>query len=194
MVQSIVIKMQQVHDARVVRVFEKDDGQTIKNCDALITNDHDLTLCVRVADCLPIMVADKKGQSFGIIHAGWRGLNKKIISKTIAKMKKEFGVNPKNLVVWIGPHICVKHYEVKSDVSDKFRKYPDAVKKENGKEFLDLGLVAIKQLIGSGVRDKNIQIDEGCTYADKSLFSYRRGNLKNRNLYILNVKSVPGAE
>ena len=112
-----MIGMEQVHSNNVVRVSKTDDRKIIKNCDALISNNPKMVLYVRVADCLPILISDKKSQSFGIIHAGWRGLQKQIISNTICKMVKEFSSDPENLEVTIGPHICQKHYEIKDDVS-----------------------------------------------------------------------------
>jgi len=170
-----MVKMQQVHGNNVVRVYKKDDGKTIENCDALITNEKDLELCVRVADCLPVSVVDKKDLGVGLIHAGWRGLEKQVISKTIKKMIEEFSVKPEYLEVKIGPHICKSHYEVGAEVSDKF----------NSERFLDLAEVAKQQLVEVGV--KNITIDSTCTFEDEKLFSYRRGDKKDRNIYLLKI-------
>jgi YfiH family protein len=182
-----MIGMQQIHGNNIVRVTAKDDGKNIENCDALISNDPKVKLYVKVADCLPISVIDKKSHSFGLIHAGWRGLDNKIITKTIKLMVKEFSSNPEDLDVSIGPHICQKHYEVKNDVSDKFAEFPEAVLKKDGKEYLDLAKIAELQLISVGVKKENIRIDNKCTFEDDRLFSYRRGDNTNRNIYTLTV-------
>ena len=176
--------MEQVHGDSVTCVSSVDDGKIIKGCDALITNDPKAQLSVRVADCLPIWVNDKKHRSFGLIHAGWRGLHKKIIIKTIEKMVKDYNTDPKNLKVTIGPHICQKHYEVKKDVSSKFVNFSGAIIKNSGKEFLDLAGVAKLQLKNAGVDEKNIKIDKRCTFEDEKLYSYRRDKTDKRNLYI----------
>ena len=71
-----MVSMQQVHGSGVFLVDHNDDGKIIKGCDALISNDPGVILSVRVADCLPISVVDKKNRSIGLIHAGWRGFDK----------------------------------------------------------------------------------------------------------------------
>lgn len=175
-----VIKMQQVHGNDVVRVDSKDIGSTITSCDGLITNDPKVTLCVRVADCLPISVIDKKGRGVGLIHAGWRGLDNRIIGKTIKTMSRDFKINKEELIIKIGPHICEKHYEVKSDVGDKFGVVGN----------LDLAKVACDQFINLGVKKENITVDPRCTFEDKSLYSYRRDKTDKRNLITLKIDSA----
>jgi polyphenol oxidase len=180
------ISMQQVHENNVVRVNRSHMGQVIKNCDALISDDPKVTLSVRVADCLPISFIDKKNHVFGIVHAGWRGLDKKIIVRTVWRMVKEFLIDPKGLEVSIGPHICAKHYEVKKDVSDKFANFPGATEKVNKKILLDLEKIAEFQLIETGIKKENITKDKRCTFEDKNLFSYRRDKTLNRNIILFN--------
>lgn len=175
-----MVLMEQVHGNRIVRVSVRDNGQIIPNCDALISNDPEVTLSVRVADCLPVSAIDKKSHSFGLIHAGWRGLEKQIVAKTIHKMTEEFSSNPGNFEVSIGPHICQKHYEVKSDVSKQFTKYPASILRKGGKDFLDLAKIARLQLISVGVKKENIKLDSKCTFEDLSLPSFRRDNTSLR--------------
>lgn len=176
--------MEQVHGNRVVVVGKKDDGKTIKNCDALITSDAGVSLSVHVADCLPIFVTDEKGQVFGVIHAGWRGLAKGIIRETLLLMQKELRMKNEELIIFIGPHICKKHYEVKDDVYSKFLTFKGGSLK-GGRTFLDLGEIAKEQFVSLGVDPKNITIDPTCTFESKDLFSFRRGDKTDRNLYIL---------
>ena len=180
-----LILMQQVHGNNVVTVGSKDAGTVIPDCDAIITNDPKVTLGVRVADCLPISVTDKKSRTIGLIHAGWRGLEQKIIEKTLQNMIKDFSSNPKDLEIVIGPHICAKHYEVKADVSSKFSDYPGAVLGNGDKVFLDLAKVAKLQLLSLGIKEENIKIDERCTFEDKKFFSFRRDRTEKRNLLTL---------
>lgn len=182
-----MISMQQVHGSGVFLVDHNDDGKVIKNCDALISNDPGVALSVRVADCLPISVVDKKRRSIGLIHAGRRGLDKKIIAKTIQLMVKEFSSDPPDLKVIIGPHICQKHYEVRDDIASKFVKFPGAIFKKESKEFLDLAIVAEFQLIESGVKKENININKTCTFEDLSLPSFRRDKTAERFTVELNI-------
>ncbi len=187
MLSLAMVGMQQVHGNTVTRVYKSDDGKIMENCDALISNDPQVTLSVRVADCLPISVIDKKSRSIGLIHAGWRELDKSIISKTVEIMVKEFSVDPTGFEVLIGPHICQKHYEVKEDVSSKFREWPGTVLKKDDKEFLDLGKIAELQLIAAGVPRKNIKTDKTCTFEDLSLSSFRRDKTSERMVITLSL-------
>ncbi len=177
-----LVLMQQVHGNNVQIVTSSDIGKTIPECDGLITNDPKLTLGVRVADCLPIVIKDKKSRVFGIVHAGWRGLDNGIIEKAVRKVINEFSSNPGELEVNIGPHICRKHYEVKSDVSSRFRSYPGAIIQgiNPKKLYLDLANVAISQLVAQGINPRNIKVDKRCTFEDSSLPSFRRNKTSDR--------------
>jgi len=183
-----MISMQQVHGSGVFLVDHNDDGKIIKGCDALISNDPGVILSVRVADCLPISVVDKKNRSIGLIHAGWRGLDKKIIVKTVRLMAREFSSEPKVLKVTIGPHICQKHYEVKNDVSSKFAKFSGAILQKDNKEFLDLAKIAEFQLTESGIKKENIKTNKTCTFEDPLLLSFRRDKTSRRFTVELNIQ------
>lgn len=179
--------MRQVHGNNVVFVDSKNIGQEIQSCDGLITNDPKIVLKVSTADCLPISIVDKKTKSIGLIHAGWRGLENGIIKITIQKMVTTFSSKPSDLIVKIGPHICVKHYEIKKDVADKFLEFKYSVSYKNEKIYLDIGMVAFEQFVSSGVKKENIDVSKMCTFEDSSLSSYRRGDLKKRSQTYLKV-------
>ncbi len=178
-----MVRMQQVHGNKVVIVSNGDDGKAVPGCDGLITNDPKLELAVRTADCLPILVTDKKGLIHGVIHAGWRGLRKRVIGKTLNLINRKFGIGPSNLRIYIGPHICVFHYEVKGDVAGFF----DETVIIDNKKYLDLALVANNQLINLGVLKKNIEINKTCTFESKDHFSYRRDKTNKRNQYLFRL-------
>lgn len=183
------IKMEQVHGNNVVFVTKKDIGKTIRECDGLITNSSDVTLRIRVADCLPIFLSDIASNSIGVVHAGWRGLDNKIIEKAVLLMSKKLKAKSQSLHVYIGPHICQKHYEIKSDVSDKFKQYPKALTVKDTvlhgrRTFLDLAMVAKEQLMTLGIKKENINIDPKCTYENRELKSFRRGDKKGRSVYL----------
>ena len=75
------------------------------------------TVCVvQTADCLPLLVTNKKGAIVAAIHAGWRGLLNGVIENTIHKMN----MSPNELLVWLGPAISQKHFEVGFDVKHSF--------------------------------------------------------------------------
>jgi len=179
--------MEQVHGNSVVCVGKENYGKIIKECDGLVTNDPGATLSVRVADCLPIFFYSPSTESIGLVHAGWRGLQKGIIKKTLNLMFEKFGSKPGDTTIYVGPHICVKHYEVKSDVAQFFSDYPDATTYSHGKIYLNLGKVAQKQLTDFGVKKNKIKFDDKCTFEEVSLDSYRRGSLVKRTRYLFRL-------
>lgn len=185
-----IVLMEQVHGNRVITVDKKDIGKTIPKCDGLITSDDEVALCVRVADCLPISIVDKKGRAVGLIHAGWKGLNNEIISVAIDKMVGVFSINSSDLEINIGPHICQKHFEVRNDVLNKFKEFPEAILRVDEKTYLDLAKIATKQLVKKGVRKQNIQINKICTFENKTTPSYRRNKTIKRSRYYLDLVGI----
>ena len=183
--------MQQMHGNRVVKVDSFDNGKTIKKCDGMITNDPKAALSVHVADCLPLFFYSPTTNSIGVAHAGWRGLENGILKETVNSFNMKLKAKSEDLIVFIGPHICQKHYEVGSNVAQKFSDYKEAIKKRNGKTFLDLGAVATLQLISMGVKKKNITVSHDCTYENKNLDSYRRKDMKRETRYVFTLPDSP---
>lgn len=132
-------------------------------------------LSVTIADCLPIVIFDPQKEVIGLIHCGWKGLEKKIIEKAVKKMEENFVVNSNELLAGIGPGIGSCHFEVKEDFLARFNSYHDAIIKKDRKSYIDLKLIAKRQLEETGIKPENIYISSVCTYcqADK-YFSYRK--------------------
>jgi len=89
--------------------------------DAIITNQKKLPIAVLTADCVPILLYDKKREMIAAIHAGWKGAFKDIIKKVINFMSKK-GCNKKNIIAAVGPCIGKVNYNVKEDFKKKFIK------------------------------------------------------------------------
>jgi hypothetical protein len=145
------------------------------------------------ADCLPLLITNKQGTLVSAIHAGWKGLYLGIVTKTITEclVKKEGQTQAKDLLVWIGPAISAKHFEVGQDVRDDF------VKKDLGnqrffteltlqksqtnepKYLADLVGIVRQELKYLGVTD--VFGGDLCTYAQSEQFySYRRSGKTGR--------------
>jgi YfiH family protein len=182
-----IVNMHLTHGNKIVRVDQKDGGKLLEGTDGIITNSDQIYLAVLIADCLPVAIYDPVTNSSGLVHSGWRGLHRGIIKNAVTQMSREYGSKPSDLTAFIGSHICQKHYEVKEDVSSKFKKYPKAILKNKEKIYLDLGEVARQQLVGVGIKNKNIKIDPTCTFENKELFSFRRGDKKERNLFLFHL-------
>jgi len=153
--------------------------------DGLITDVPGLLIAVQAADCLPVIVVDKKRRAVGVFHAGWRGTVKRIVEKGVGAMQRHFGSDPRDLVAAIGPGIRGCCYEVGEEVRVEFEaqfaygaklfhevKQSDAVREKypllfmtarapgHGelppKLFLDLVEANRRQLVEAGVGAKNI--------------------------------------
>lgn len=173
--ETEIVTAQLVHGNNVTVVSKKDAGHHMPQTDGLLTDQKGLVLSITVADCLPIFLYDPEKKVVGLLHAGWRGLDAKIIYSAIELLKKRFAVLPENLIVGIGPGIGPCHFAVHEDVLEKFSNYPNTSEKRNNEYFLDLKQIAKQQLIAKNVQTDHIEINNLCTYCEKNMyFSHRR--------------------
>lgn len=134
--------------------------------DALLTNQPTVTLFMRFADCVPIFLFDPIHKVVGMVHAGWQGTVKRIVTRTIAEMQKQYQTRPQDVYAGIGPSICVDHYEVQKDVVDLVSKHlgvvgMSCVFQKNGRNFFNLQKANTLQLNQVGV--ENIEQSMICT-------------------------------
>jgi YfiH family protein len=129
---------------------------------------------VLVADCLPVLLADRAGSVVGIAHAGWRGLAAGVLEATLACMR----VRATDVVAWLGPSIGPRAFEVGADVRAAFcdANAGDAsafVPAAPGKWLADLPALASARLARAGVR--HVAGGHWCTVGEPArFFSYRR--------------------
>ena len=171
----------QTHGNRVKVITKKEskgwlkEESAIENCDALITNIPHIMLTILTADCVPILMYDKKEKVVSIIHAGWRGTQKNIVQKTIQKMQEVYDTNPQDIIAFIAPSIRKCCYEVTKEVAKHFLHMPQTLIQKKDKYRLDLATVNKNHLLESGVKEKNIEISSLCTSCEvETLFSYRK--------------------
>lgn len=91
--------------------------------DAIFTNNPDVTLMMRFADCVPLLFHDPVQKVIGIVHAGWLGTALQISRIAVEALAERYNSKPQDLVVGIGPAICGDCYEVGEDVVKRFEKY-----------------------------------------------------------------------
>ena len=117
-----IFLVKQIHGNKFIFL---DKNSKIKNrsiaADAIITEKERFPIAVLTADCVPILLFDKKKKIIAAIHAGWKSAFKGIIDKVIKFMLKK-GCECKNITVGIGPSISKKNYNVKQDFKNKFIK------------------------------------------------------------------------
>jgi len=123
------IGMCQIHSdiIRVVNFADAKPSVETARADALITNQPGLLLTVQVADCVPILLADKKRRAIAAIHSGWRGTLQRIAEKALGRMQMEFGTRPRDVIAALGPGIGQCCFEVGPEVATEYEaKFPDA--------------------------------------------------------------------
>jgi YfiH family protein len=178
-----LVTLRQVHGTDIVVIDEPNEDYShflSLESDAIITNQPNLMIGVCVADCVPILLFDPEKKVIAAVHAGWQGTAGKLVSKTIAGMKSEFGCNPKKLRAAIGPCIGKCCYEVDAPVRQAFLNNgliwdscAEAV--GEGKWRLDMAAANRDLMMQSGLPDDAIQSSEMCVCCHRELyFSYRR--------------------
>ncbi len=171
-----------VHGDRVLR-WEDEPEDT--QADASVTALTGMPCVVTAADCLPVLFCDRSGTTVGAAHAGWRGLSIGVLEATVQAM----GVNPAEILAWLGPAIGPSAFEVGTEVRDAFVSVDPAAAgafvtvgpQKSGKYFADLYALARQRLARAGVRVTQVYGGEHCTYSDpKRFFSYRRDRVCGR--------------
>lgn len=116
-----LITLRQIHSSLIRRVTSRDASEEVcHKGDGMLTNKSGLLLAIQTADCIPVLVVDRKRRAVAAFHAGWRGTLKRIVETGIGRMRLEFGSKPKDLVAAIGPGIGQCCYAVGEEVRSEF--------------------------------------------------------------------------
>ena len=171
-----IVVPRQIHGSAVRIVNEPG---TIAQCDGLITAERGLFLSVSVADCLPIILVDRKSRTLAVLHGGWRGTCSGVVSVALGMMRKELYVDPANLSCYIGPGARSCCYEVGEEVACQFDER-FVIQLVDRKYLLDLPGHNRDVLIREGVPEKFIEVSEKCTICSPELLhSYRRDGARS---------------
>jgi polyphenol oxidase len=176
--------LEQVHGNKIVEA--QADGR-VRTADACFTREQGLACVVMTADCLPVLICDKQGTQVAAVHCGWRSLSQSILEKTIST----FSTSPQDLLVYLGPAISAKHFEVGMDVLEAFFETSRSAQHTDkiaaaflpGKRplhfYADIYALAKAELDSLGV--KNIYGGGACTFAESdTYYSYRRDGVTGR--------------
>jgi YfiH family protein len=177
-----MLSVKQVHgtDALVVDRPILDSDRFDGGWDALVTDQPGVTVTVRTADCVPVLVYDSRRRVVAAIHAGWRGAVADIVPKTLALMHHRFGSSVADLRVSIGPSAGSCCYEVDGPVLHQlragFEEWPSVVRGCDGdKAHLDLRGLIRRQVERHGLDSTQVSVVNLCTICHDDLFySYRR--------------------
>ncbi len=145
--------------------------------DIIMTDNPEVTLFMRYADCVPIVFYDPSKRVVGLAHAGWKGTVKKVGEKAVESMQARYGSDPKDLIAVIGPSIGPDRYEVGPEVVDavktEFGEHAESFLPEyNGRKHFDLWASNEWTLKEAGVG--RIDVSRICSSENNDLwFSHR---------------------
>jgi purine-nucleoside/S-methyl-5'-thioadenosine phosphorylase / adenosine deaminase len=185
------VLLKQMHGTNVV-VLDRESIDAARRsppvADAAVTRLPGVVCAVATADCLPVVFADRRGDTIGVAHAGWRGLAAGVLEATVSAMTCE-GAAADDLVVWFGPAIGPAVFEVGADVFTAFCAGDSGASAcfapyREGKWLADLYSLARRRLAACGVTD--ISGGGWCTFSDATRFhSYRRERANGRMLTLV---------
>jgi YfiH family protein len=196
-----LLRVRQVHGTSVL-VRRPGDGQEAllgHTADIIVSSDPAIGIAIQTADCVPILIADRRKGVVAAAHAGWRGLAAGVPRIAVEALATEFGSNPADLSAAAGPSIRACCYEVGPDVRDGFMAagWPDAKlarwffaastpsganptmpglrPARRGHVFLDTARAAADQLELAGVPVDRVFVSDLCTASHPdALCSFRR--------------------
>jgi YfiH family protein len=201
-----LVSLRQIHSDLIHRVdrtrVDEMPEQPLAG-DGMVTDTPGLVVAVQAADCLPVIMVDRKQRAVGVLHAGWRGTVQRIVEKGVGEMRKHFKSDPRHLLAAIGPGVHGCCYEVGEEVRTRFEAqfaYADILFREvkdsdpvrekypllfltarapghgelPAKLFLDLVEANRRQLLDAGLMAKNVDTSAPCTACHTELlFSFR---------------------
>ena len=185
----------QVHENTVLRVTDEDSARGINpslaelsGCDGLFLDGSARkidALCVKTADCVPILLSSKDGKEVSAVHAGWRGT----VADIVTKAAEKFTCKKEDILCAIGPCIGVCCYEVGEEVYEavkrlfSFKGIKDKTESmfrnictctANTKKKANLSEINRQLLINFGIPEENIDVSEICTAChEDEFFSHR---------------------
>jgi YfiH family protein len=116
-----LVTLKQIHSSIIKVVRKADAGEEAHHkADGMMTDDRGVLLGIQTADCIPVLIADRRKRAVGAFHAGWRGTLKRIVEHGVGRMRLEFGSRPEDLIAAIGPGIGQCCYAVGEEVRTEF--------------------------------------------------------------------------
>jgi YfiH family protein len=199
-----LLTLRQIHSNLVVVAGRRDlSRQLPMKADGLMTDEPNLLLGVQTADCISVLVADRKRRAVAAFHAGWRGTVKRIVEEGVGRMRLQFGSNPEDMVAAIGPGVGACCYAIGEEVLSEFEsqflyarelfhevdsadvvriKYPMLFLTQRAPGHsplgpslhLDLVEANRRQLLAAGLKPRSIKVIGGCTSCHTGLFFSHR--------------------
>ena len=184
---ALLLRPRQVHGTSVV--VKRRGGEAGRweaerpRADIILTDDPGVAVAVQVADCVPVLIADRRTGAVAAVHAGWRGTARRVVQVAVTALGEAFRSRPSDLVAALGPGIGPCCYEVGSELLDVFAAAGHLpaernrwfVRSDDGRVRLDVPLANRDQLLAAGLAPDAVHVAGLCTASHPELFySYRR--------------------
>jgi polyphenol oxidase len=205
-----LVRMRQVHctdifevkrENGVGRVFpDPRTGKTLPTpfsewpeADIAVSDDPSVALSVRVADCVPILLADRRSGAVAAVHAGWKGTAARAAMVAVQSLTSRYRTKAEDVIAAVGPSIGPCCYEVGSELAGYFSSHTEASTWfiQDAKPHFDLWRATRDQLIRAGLQAEQIHMCNLCTFDHPTLFhSYRRDG-QNAGRLVAAIRSAP---
>ena len=184
--------LQQVHGTQVINAADPLAAGAVAVADASFCTQAGCVCVVLTADCLPVLLTDRRGGQVAAVHAGWRGLAAGVIEQTVACLQQP----GEALMAWLGPAIGPAVYQVGDEVRETFIRH-DALaaaafqKAPQGGWLADMYRLARQRLAAQGVTA--VYGGRACSFSDaERFFSYRRDGVTGRMASLIWIDSGDG--
>lgn len=169
-------------------VVGKNVNNTNPECDVLMTNEKNVALAVKPADCLVAIFTTRKdnpNRCFAVVHAGRIGVGKNVVAVAVEALKKQYGVNPHDLLVGVTPGITIKNHAVKSraDLVNP-ESWSNFSEDRDGVVYVDMYGLFRKQCIDAGIFPEHIaqyEVDTFDAAVKGESFSHRYAQINQNN-------------
>lgn len=166
-----VASLRQVHGNRTVILREA--SNRTEEADGIITDQANLWLSIRAADCQQLIIYAPEAHVCGVIHAGWKGLKAEVIRAFFKTLEKTFGIQPSQTYVGIGPSLC----EQCAEFTDPYRELEGLNTLFINGRNANLQAIADSQLDGLGIPRSQRERHADCTKCMSDIYwSYRGGD------------------
>ena len=196
-----------MHGARIVIAPGLKRSTKYAGVDGFLTASPEQPLAILTADCVPVFLSADGGRVVGLLHAGWRGIQKRILPKAIRMIKRTWGIPASRVQAWTGPHIGPCCFEVQWDVAQYFPatrlrrgcggRARQSSRTGGGQAHWTVDLAGelrrqakqlgvrwrVPQSLGGGEARK--RGFEGCTMHQPRFYSYRRDKTPKRQVSVI---------
>lgn len=183
--------LKQCHGSALVHIDKICNHQ--QEADAQHTSIKNIALCIKTADCIPILVYEEKSNSALAIHAGWRGIENQIFKKSFDDFSNKISLKNPLFRIFIGPHILLDSFEVELSVFQQIKNSNSEIKMEDffyktqSKYYIDLLGLLKRQILNTIKSSYQIDLVIHDTKVNSEYCSFRRDKTQNRNISFISL-------